>query len=1204
METNHDLCNQYVKRRKKDKMRKIPVILVFVLLSTYLSITPAAMAATGVEAYESGYESIRLKQYELLTGQGTYDSDQPDSVIAKKLDQLDALTDQHVNAMNSAADRTYLWEDLRYGANAVVEGELFAGSSTESVAYSYSRLVVMARTYATPGTDWYKKDELADLIIGGMDFLYDNWYNLTRDFSGANWWYLKIDIPGKINNVAVLMYDRLSEAQLQNYMNSIDRYVPTIVDDSPTAASGENVGANAVWKGFRVLLSGALSRNPAKIAEARDKLSESFEYVESGDGMQEDYSFLQHAWNPYNLSYGMSSLTDIVNTLYVLQGTPWYPTDPNLSRVFEWTEKAYEPFIVNGLGMGMVEGRAVARKSASKQSAYNLINTVAKMSTFAPEEYVSRYKSMVKSMMISINLDEYNNYSAILELKLSNDIFTDSSVAVSTRTAEHLRYPGMDRVVHRNEDFTIGLAMHSVRTKNFEANGEYKNGWNIANGMTYVYTDKDKLQFTDNFWFTVDPDKLPGTTVNSRPRPLEINGVSVDMWNEHPYMSKPFIANNPMTWTGGTDLGSYGIAGMQLSGVLNSSINANTAIKELMAQKSWFMFDDEVVALGADISSSEGSNIHTIVENRRLSPEANELFVIDGEEQPAGPLERTVSNAQWMHLDAMGGYYFPQPETMQVARYSRSGNLHAISVHGDPTEPQITENYLSIMKDHGANITGEHYEYVILPARTVQDTEAYASNPDIEVLANSNKIQAVREKELVITAANFWTDEVSAVDKLRVNKKASVMIRQQGDELAVSVSDPTQSNSGTILLEINHSAEALTSADPRIEVISLQPTIMLGVNVNGLKGKSIQIAFAGVGNGKEEAIFLADNDVALAARQVAVKFAINAAQNLLDGSMIGYSNGQYPFSAQTELEEAIALATPVAIDTDLTDSETAEVVRALDIAVQRFKSSEVRTSLQIAVDADTSVQFNNSAGLGIDAEIFVKTDNTGWLGGTRVAFLRFVLGDNAAVVKSAKLAIHTRIAETTTALPPLTIRSVAGNDWSETGMTYSSMPAYSESVVAESTPSSKNQVETEFDITSYIADQLSDGIVSMAVVQVPLLPIIAPNTPNNDNTSPLYRIRSKEGGAATAPRLVIEYETLEGALANAEAAIERIPAEIAAELQAKTIELEGKITAGEALLIQENAEDEEVRAAIVALMTATEVVNDALAAIPQQYRKD
>ena len=60
-----------------------------------------------------------------------------------------------------------------------------------------------------------------------------------------------------------------------------------------------------------------------------------------------------------------------------------------------------------------------------------------------------------------------------------------------------------------------------------------------------------------------------------------------------------FKTANPYNFAGGTDLGGeYGIAGMELQGVGSSGRNG------AHSRKSWFMFDDEVVAVGSDIRST------------------------------------------------------------------------------------------------------------------------------------------------------------------------------------------------------------------------------------------------------------------------------------------------------------------------------------------------------------------------------------------------------------------------------------------------------------------------------------------------------------------------------------------------------------------------------------------------------------------------
>ncbi len=73
----------------------------------------------------------------------------------------------------------------------------------------------------------------------------------------------------------------------------------------------------------------------------------------------------------------------------------------------------------------------------------------------------------------------------------------------------------MDRFVQRTTDYMVGLGLYSSRISSFEAgNKENKRGWHTADGMLYLYND-DQVQFNLCYWPTVDPYRLPGTTVDT-----------------------------------------------------------------------------------------------------------------------------------------------------------------------------------------------------------------------------------------------------------------------------------------------------------------------------------------------------------------------------------------------------------------------------------------------------------------------------------------------------------------------------------------------------------------------------------------------------------------------------------------------------------------------------------------------------------------
>src|SRR5262249_52955105 len=80
-------------------------------------------------------------------------------------------------------------------------------------------------------------------------------------------------------------------------------------------------------------------------------------------------------------------------------------------------------------------------------------------------------------------------------------------------------FASMDRVVALRPGFGFGLSMSSTRIANYESiNEENLHGWFTGDGMTYLYIGNADTQFTGDFWPTIDPYFLPGTTVETNPR--------------------------------------------------------------------------------------------------------------------------------------------------------------------------------------------------------------------------------------------------------------------------------------------------------------------------------------------------------------------------------------------------------------------------------------------------------------------------------------------------------------------------------------------------------------------------------------------------------------------------------------------------------------------------------------------------------------
>lgn len=131
------------------------------------------------------------------------------------------------------------------------------------------------------------------------------------------------------------------------------------------------------------------------------------------------------------------------------------------------------------------------------------------------------------------------------------------------------------------------------------------------------------------------------------------------------------------------------------------------------------------------------------------------------------------------------------------------------------------------------------YEYIILPGMTKEETEEYSKNPQIEILANTQKIQAVKNKELGITAIVFW--ERGSFAELEVSEPMLVMIRE-GDGVTVSVCDPTQKlDSAVITIKGNFTGSDVPA---RVNTLISGAQTVLEVNFSNALGRTIETEFS------------------------------------------------------------------------------------------------------------------------------------------------------------------------------------------------------------------------------------------------------------------------------------------------------------------------------------------------------------------------
>ncbi|MCX8495803.1 MAG: polysaccharide lyase beta-sandwich domain-containing protein, partial [Akkermansiaceae bacterium] len=515
--------------------------------------------------------------------------------------------------------------------------------------------------------------------------------------------------------------------------------------------------------------------------------------------------FIYHYNIPYTGQYGQELVDNIVILVNLLYGSTWQITDSEVSNIYAWMTASFEPLMYHGAMMDMVRGRAIASSSGDEYSVgANVIANIRDVALIAP--------SATAAMLTA---------------------FADSPQLPPGQ----FHFPSMDRVVAHRDGFSLGLSMSSTRVGGYEINTTSPTnlkGWYTGAGVTYLYVGAKDTQYTGDYWATVDWYHLPGTTAEMKATPQD--------------------AVTDQNWVGGAQVDkTYGVAGM----------SAHPASTTLVAKKSWFMLDDEIVCLGAGITcTTAGDQVDTTVENRRLGTIGTTKFNIADTQYNlsapstwASPITVTTgTGATWCALDGVAGYYFPNGATNLQAQFLPGSGAWTTINPTDSDSTVYTDYYLQLWFNHGVTPSNAKYAYVILPNRSASSVKAYASNPDVAILSNTQPtstttgIQAVKSVVSGVVAANFWAkttdpDNGGTADLITVSKQSSVIVRETSSSLSVGISDPTQSNTGTIAVTLSGKSSLGTlSLDSGVTVTATNP-ITLSVNVNGSKGKSFKASF-------------------------------------------------------------------------------------------------------------------------------------------------------------------------------------------------------------------------------------------------------------------------------------------------------------------------------------------------------------------------
>ncbi|WP_327090022.1 polysaccharide lyase 8 family protein [Nonomuraea sp. NBC_01738] len=696
--------------------------------------------------------------------------------------RVDGSANAVLRKLRPEPGRPSLWPDLPLGNPA-----------NGNFNRSYNRMRALALGWATPGTRMHRDPDVARTAIKALDFLHRHAYNEHADRRGSNWYWWEIGVPRALTDTCALLYEALPGDSLTRWLRPLHRWCPN-ADHRVNNPSVAETGANRAGKVMAVAMHGVLTHNPRLIGLARDGISDRRGHGRwsllrltngPGDGFYRDGSFIQHDRFPYTGSYGVDYLDSIAKLITLLAGSPWEITDPDLGNIFDVVDRSFVPVMFDGLMMDGLRGRQISVQGhRDYTSGQRAMEAILHLLPAAPEAHAGRWRPLVKGWL-SRNL-------TLTAPPGAKDLMTDPAIPAGPRTVGTYVFAGMDRVVHRRPTWAYAISMSSSRIAAVEGmNRENLRGWFTGDGMTYLYTD-DLTHWNDELWPTIDPYRLPGTTVDRRKR------------GALPYGARYRPHDG---WAGGAALDNrYGVAAMRL----------NAQHSSLRAKKAWFLLDDAVIALGAGITASDGRRVETTVDNRNTHTKHPPLAKGDG----------------WLHLHDTAGYVLLGDHAkMKVVREKRTGRWHDIdrgaTTGGD--KERHTRHYTTIVLDHGKNPDAARYAYAVLPATDAATTAAFAEDPQVKVLANTSKVQAIRTPDLL--AAVFW--RAASVDGLAADAACTVLVSRYGSRVRVAVSDPSR-KAEKIRITLPWEVHSLEDAG---RTVSLRKRT-LTVKVGGTRGRT------------------------------------------------------------------------------------------------------------------------------------------------------------------------------------------------------------------------------------------------------------------------------------------------------------------------------------------------------------------------------
>ncbi len=682
----------------------------------------------------------------------------------------------------------------------------------------YRKTYALAKAWATKGSAYYHKSEILKNIKAALEYGYTIYFGtpvshrLHPEWSSVE----KVTIGEFLLNTLIILdaNNKLSGKKIEKYAEILEIKFPLTFEDA--------VIQNRAL--YIMIGTAALMGNTDKIKGFAEKyLFSSFNYVTSGRGLYADGSYIADNNVASSGSHGIIAFNTLTTLLYAVNGTKAdVPDDVKaVDFLYSWAVNSVIPSIYNGSSIAATTGSYIAQ---SDEMGALGVSSLLVLTELLDSERAGELKSIVKAYASSENTS-FVPYLTGYGIRAFQDVENNNKLVSKSVSGAH-PFAAMDKLVVAAPRYSASLSISSIRSAKYETremqldvNKELHgavngSGWFEGDGMLLL--SNPYYQISNVYWQHVNYGRLPGTTVDSRTR----------------------TPSNPGVFTGISSYAGFAVHG-DFSVAANLMYNNNSEyLSDLTAKKSWFIFDDEIVCLGAGISNTSlvppkanaqrPQTIETVVENifygdnNSIILSANDL---DNDLVPSSSLSVLTNSS--LYFSRYGGIYVPanKNDVLNARRNQTSAG-----------------NFIELWIDHGVTPKNATYEYAILPGSTISEFFDYTEAVGYNVISNNEALQAVSDVSSGASGFTFWKATTVAENNSAysgVIKGAdfacTVLVKEDATSVTVSIADFTHLAAdnklgGSITID---AARAVVSADAGLALNGNTITVDRAVAASG-----------------------------------------------------------------------------------------------------------------------------------------------------------------------------------------------------------------------------------------------------------------------------------------------------------------------------------------------------------------------------------